>query len=164
MKSKPRTTPRRMAAVRLANLKKLFPIARGEMKSRQINMPTPSWEKRKKNVEEIIIQREILYPSPAASRHPLPSGEGLIFWNTLLPTGEGGPKGRMRGHHQLIRSQNFTRRIRNSAAFSVSCPVDQHEELPQRFMFLFQYTNFLVVASGKGPPAAVHSNRHFRLR
>jgi hypothetical protein len=57
MKSNPRTTPRRIAAVRLANLKKLLPITRGEMKSRQSNMPTPSWEKRKKNVDEIIVQK-----------------------------------------------------------------------------------------------------------
>jgi len=57
MKSNPRTTPRRMAAVRLANLKKLLPITRGEMKSRQSNMPTPSWENKKKKVDEIIVQK-----------------------------------------------------------------------------------------------------------
>src|SRR6266516_724762 len=37
-------------------------------------------------------------PSPAASRHPLPEGEGLTFRMVLLPLGEGGPKGRMRAN------------------------------------------------------------------
>src|SRR5439155_108542 len=53
MKSNPRTTPIRIAAVRLANLKKLFPMLRGEIKRRLHAMPTPSSEKRKKNVEGI---------------------------------------------------------------------------------------------------------------
>src|SRR5260370_18650718 len=56
-KLNPSVTPNRIAAVRLANLKKLFPMLRGEMKSNVSIMPTPSWEKRKKNVEEIIRYR-----------------------------------------------------------------------------------------------------------
>ncbi len=36
-------------------------------------------------------------PSPAASRHPLPEGEGSRSNQTPLPSGEGGPKGRVRG-------------------------------------------------------------------
>jgi hypothetical protein len=47
-----------MAAVRLANLKKLFPMTRGEMKRRQINIPTPSCENRKKNVDGIMDEME----------------------------------------------------------------------------------------------------------
>src|ERR1700756_416222 len=38
-------------------------------------------------------------PSPAASRHPLPEGEGGARSAAPLPTGEGGPKGRVRGVH-----------------------------------------------------------------
>src|SRR2546422_1746290 len=57
MKLKPSVTPSRIAAVRLANLKKLFPMLRGEMKSSVSIMPTPSWENRKKKVEEIIRYR-----------------------------------------------------------------------------------------------------------
>src|SRR5438552_392484 len=53
-KVNPSVTPRRIAAVRLANLKKLLPMLRGEMKSSVSIMPTPSWENRKKKVEEII--------------------------------------------------------------------------------------------------------------
>src|ERR1043165_3134966 len=53
-KLKPRVTPRRIAAVRLANLKKLFPMLRGEMNRRVSIIPTPSWENKKKKVELII--------------------------------------------------------------------------------------------------------------
>src|SRR5262249_37448138 len=49
--------PSRIAAVWLANLKKLLPMLRGEMKSSVSIMPTPSWENRKKKVEEIIRSR-----------------------------------------------------------------------------------------------------------
>ena len=56
-KLNPSVTPSKIAAVRLANLKKLFPTLRGEMKSSVSIIPTPSWEKRKKNVEEIIRYR-----------------------------------------------------------------------------------------------------------
>src|SRR5215472_1659113 len=56
-KLKPSVTPRRIAAVRLANLKNEFPMLRGEMKSKVTIMPTPSWENRKKNVEEIILRK-----------------------------------------------------------------------------------------------------------
>src|SRR5438105_3151517 len=50
---KPSVTPSRIAAVRLANLKKLLPMLRGEMKSSVSIMPTPSCENRKKIVDEI---------------------------------------------------------------------------------------------------------------
>src|SRR5215813_1027091 len=52
-KLNPSVTPRRIAAVRLANLKKLLPMLRGDMKSSVSIMPTPSCENRKKNVDEI---------------------------------------------------------------------------------------------------------------
>src|SRR5262245_48099060 len=55
-KLNPRVTPRRIAAVKLANLKKLFPMVRGEMNNSVNIMPTPSCEKRKKNVDEIIFE------------------------------------------------------------------------------------------------------------
>src|SRR5215831_6765326 len=55
-KLKPSVTPRRIAAVRLANLKKLFPMLRGEMKRRVSIIPTPSWENKKKNVDDIIVK------------------------------------------------------------------------------------------------------------
>ena len=56
-KLNPRVAPNKIAAVRLANLKKLFPMLRGEINSSVSIIPTPSWEKRKKNVEEIIQYR-----------------------------------------------------------------------------------------------------------
>jgi hypothetical protein len=45
-------------------------------------------------------------PSPAASQHPLPEGEGVNSQHLPLPAGEGGPKGRVRG----VQSR-FTRAI-----------------------------------------------------
>src|SRR5207244_1056971 len=68
MKLKPSVTPSRIAAVRLANLKKLFPMLRGEMNSRVSIMPTPSWEKRKKKVEEIIRYRYTRRPHSSRVR------------------------------------------------------------------------------------------------
>jgi hypothetical protein len=50
----PSVTAISIAAVRLANLKKLLPMLRGEMNRSDSIMPTPSCENRKKNVEEII--------------------------------------------------------------------------------------------------------------
>src|SRR5262249_49082447 len=55
-KLKPSVTPRRIAAVKLPNLKKLFPMLRGEMKRRVNIIPTPSWENKKKNVDDIIVK------------------------------------------------------------------------------------------------------------
>ena len=46
-----------MAAVLLANSKKLGPMTRGEMNSSVPSMPTDNCENKKKNVEEIIVPR-----------------------------------------------------------------------------------------------------------
>src|SRR5215475_10526183 len=66
-KLKPSVTPNRIAAVRLANLKKLFPILRGEMNRRISIMPMPSCEKRKKKVDEIISDYDALLSRRANS-------------------------------------------------------------------------------------------------
>ena len=62
-KLNPSVTPRKIAAVKLANLKKLFPMLRGEMNRSVSSMPTPSWENKKKNVEEIIVSMRPYIPT-----------------------------------------------------------------------------------------------------
>ena len=44
--------------------------------------------------------------------------------------------------------QNLPRRLRDFVSFRISGLVAEHIKLPQRFMFLFQYTDFVIVAAG----------------
>src|SRR5262245_19068924 len=114
-KLNPRTTPRRIAAVRLANLKKLFPMVRGEMNSSPRSMPTPSCENIKKKVDEITLNN-----SPGASAKV--SAAHYADFNPRNP--------RNLWLDPKLRSTSAYVRLRRSLNLFITipnAPVDQHK-------------------------------------